>query len=410
MAHVVLLGTMDTKGVEYRFLRERIQNLGHDTFLVDAGILHDGLAEADVAPAEVANAAGADIATLRAGKDRGRAVAAMAQGATRIVRDLHESRRLHGILGIGGSGGTSLVASAMRALPIGVPKLIVSTVASGDTRPYVGCTDITMMHSVVDMAGINRISARILENAAAAMAGMAQAYAMPPVIREAKPLLAATMFGVTTPGVTAAREWLEERGYEVLVFHAVGTGGQSMEALIEGGFIEGVLDITTTELADQLVGGVFPAGPDRLMAAGRKGIPQVVSLGALDMVNFGPLASVPERFRGRKLHVHNANVTLMRTSPEECTELGCEIATKLNAAQGPVSLFVPQGGISAISIVGGVFHDPVADQALFDSLKANLKEHVEVRWLDMNVNEARFAQAMAEKLEQLVEMSRRAAP
>ena len=317
---------------------------------------------------------------------------------------------MHGILGIGGSGGTSLVASAMRALPIGVPKLIVSTVASGDTRPYVGCTDITMMHSVVDMAGINRISARILENAAAAMAGMAQAYAMPPVIREAKPLLAATMFGVTTPGVTAAREWLEERGYEVLVFHAVGTGGQSMEALIEGGFIEGVLDITTTELADQLVGGVFPAGPDRLMAAGRKGIPQVVSLGALDMVNFGPLASVPERFRGRKLHVHNANVTLMRTSPEECTELGCEIATKLNAAQGPVSLFVPQGGISAISIVGGVFHDPVADQALFDSLKANLKEHVEVRWLDMNVNDARFAQAMAEKLERLVEMSRRAAP
>ena len=256
------------------------------------------------------------------------------------MKRLHAEGRLDGVAGLGGSGGSSLVTYAMRELPVGVPKLMVSTVASGDTRPYVGAVDVTMMYSVVDIAGINQISERILTNAAGAIAGMAKS--SPPAVSAAtKPLVGATMFGVTTPCVTAARERLEDIGYEVLVFHATGTGGQSMEALIKGGFITASLDITTTELADDLVGGVLSAGAERLEAAGVLGIPQVVSLGALDMVNFGPMETVPEKFRGRNLYVHNPTVTLMRTTPEECAELGRRIARKLNAATGPTALFVP---------------------------------------------------------------------
>src|SRR5204862_4578233 len=243
----------------------------------------------------------------------------------------------------------------MRALAVGVPKLMVSTVASGDTRPYVGAVDVTMMYSVVDIAGVNRVSARIMANAAAAIAGMAGAQ-VPPL--EEKPLVAATMFGVTTPCVTRARERLEELGYEALVFHATGAGGQSMEALARGGYLAGVLDATTTELADELVGGVLSAGPDRLEAAGAIGLPQVVSLGALDMVNFGPRETVPERFAGRNLYVHNPTITLMRTTPEECRELGRRIGRKLSGAKGPTALFVPLRGVSMIAVEGQPFHDP----------------------------------------------------
>lgn len=403
MATVVLLGTLDTKGAEYAYLREQIErNSRCDVVVVDAGVLGEPQTTADISRHDVARAAGTTIDDLVAANDRGAAVAAMADGASKIVSDLFAAGRLQGILGLGGSGGTSLVTHAMQALPVGVPKLMVSTVASGDTRPYVGAVDITMMYSVVDIAGINRISARILGNAAAGIAGMATAYAAPFPDMGNKPLIGATMFGVTTPSVTKARELLEAKGYEVLVFHATGAGGQSMEALVSGGFLDGVLDITTTELADDLVGGVFSAGPDRMKATCQSGLPQVVSLGALDMVNFGPKDTVPGRFRDRNLYVHNPSVTLMRTTPEECAELGRRIGVRLSAATGPVALFIPRGGVSAIAVEGGVFHDPEADTALLQSLMENLGDNVDVHDLAYDINDPRFATAMADRMAELM--------
>ena len=400
MATVVLVGTLDTKGVEYDYLRSRLREQGVDVVLVDAGVMGEPLAEPDIGREEVARAAGAEVTDLAATGDRGAAVETMARGAAEIVKRLRAEGRLDGILGLGGSGGSAIATYAMRQLPVGVPKLMVSTVASGDTRPYVGAVDVTMMYSVVDIAGINQISARILTNAAAAIAGMADAQAIE-IADTGKPLVGATMFGVTTPCVTRARERLEELGYEVLVFHATGTGGQSMEALMRGGFIAAALDATTTELADDLVGGVLSAGPDRLEAAGEVGIPQVVSLGALDMVNFGPMETVPERFRERHLYVHNPTITLMRTTPEECAELGRRIARKLNAARGPVSLFIPLRGISLIAVEGQVFYDPEADKALLAALRADLDHSVDVRELNTDINDPAFAEAMADRLHEL---------
>ena len=400
MATVVLLGTLDTKGTEYTFLRDQVRAAGCDAILVDAGVMGFGPL-ADIGADAVAAAAGEDRAALAAEGDRGPAVAAMTRGATAVVRRLHAEGRLDGILGLGGSGGSSLVSAAMQALPIGVPKLLVSTMASGDTRPYVGTSDIAMLYSVVDFAGINGLSERILANAAAAIAGMARASATFVSRIEARPLIGATMFGVTTPCVTEAREVLEARGYEVLVFHATGAGGRAMEALMRAGFITGALDVTTTEVADELVGGVLSAGPDRLEAAGTLGLPQVVSLGALDMVNFGPLDTVPAAFRGRNLYEHNATVTLMRTTEAECAELGRIIARKLNAATGPVALFIPTGGVSMIDAPGGPFHDPAADAALVRELKAGLRPGVEVVEMATHINDPAFARAMAERLDEL---------
>lgn len=398
MATVVLLGTLDTKGLEYAYLRERILEQGADVVLVDAGVQGSPLTAPNISREEVARAAGADAAQLAAAGDRGAAVEAMARGAGEVVRRLHLEGRLDGILGLGGSGGTALVTSAMRELPVGVPKLMVSTVASGDTRPYVGATDVTMMYSVVDIAGLNRISERILTNAAAAIVGMAEASTTFTPSANSKPLVGATMFGVTTPCVTAARQRLEELGYEVLVFHATGTGGLSMEALIRDGYVIAALDITTTELADELVGGVFSAGPHRLEAAGQMGIPQVVSLGALDMVNFGPMDTVPSRFKDRRLYRHNPTVTLMRTTSGECAELGRTLARKLNAATGPVTLFVPLKGVSLIAMEGQVFHDPDADEALFTALRDHLDPQVDARWLETDINDPGFARKMADAL------------
>jgi len=399
MAAVVLLGTLDTKGKEYDYLRTRVREQGVDVVLVDAGVF-EPLAEADVSQDEVAAAAGVTIADLREAADRGAAVDAMGRGAAQVVRRLHEEGRLDGILTVGGSGNSSIGAQAMRGLPVGVPKLIVSTLASGDTRPYVGATDVSMTYSVVDISGLNRISERILSNAAGAIAGMAKVSLAEG--GERRPLIGASMFGVTTPSVTRARERLEELGYEVLVFHATGTGGQSMEALARGGFLAGVLDITTTELCDDLVGGVLSAGPDRLEAAGELGLPQVVSLGALDMVNFGPRESVPAQFEGRNLYVHNPTVTLMRTTPEECAELGRRIARKLSAATGPTALFVPLRGVSMIATEGGPFHDREADEALFGALRERLDENVELHEFDLDVNDPAFADAMANRLHEML--------
>jgi len=398
---VVLLGTLDTKGKEYDFLRERVLEHGVDVVLVDAGIMGEPLAAPDITREEVAGAAGADVRALAAAGDRGAAVETMAEGAAAVVSRLHAEGRLDGILGLGGSGNSALVTQAMRALPVGVPKLMVSTVASGDTRPYVGAVDIAMMYSVVDIAGVNRISAQIMTNAAGMIAGAVTSKV--PDLGADRPLIGASMFGVTTPSVTTARERLEELGYEVLVFHATGTGGQSMEALARGGFLAGILDVTTTELADELVGGVLSAGPDRLEAAGELGLPQVVSLGALDMVNFGPRESVPERFADRNLYVHNPTITLMRTTPEECLALGREIGHKLSAATGPTALFIPLKGVSMIAVEGQVFHDPEADAALLQGLHETLGPAVEVHQLDLDVNDPAFATAMADRLHAMIE-------
>jgi uncharacterized protein (UPF0261 family) len=398
MTTVVLLGTLDTKGAEYAFMRDRIIAAGATALVVDAGVYEPKGITPDIPRQEVADAAGASADALAAAGDRGSAVRAMSEGAAEVLRRLRDEGQLDGVLAMGGSGGSSIAGRALRALPVGVPKLLVSTMASGDTRPYVGATDIAMMYSVVDIAGINRLSARILGNAAAAVVGMAGA--KPPTVEE-RPLIGATMFGVTTPAVNAARERLEAAGYEVLVFHATGTGGQSMENLVADGYLTGVLDLTTTELCDELVGGVLSAGPERLEAAGRVGLPQVVSLGALDMVNFGPRHTVPERFSNRNLYVHNENVTLMRTTPEECAELGRLIGEKLSAAKGPTALFIPRRGVSMISVEGGPFHDPAADEALFSALRDSLTHRVEVFELDFAINDEPFAHAMADKLIEL---------
>jgi uncharacterized protein (UPF0261 family) len=396
---IVLLGTLDTKGSEYAFLRERLRERGMDVLVVDAGVHEPVGLEPDISRQEVARAGGADVDELAAGGDRGAAVTAMAAGAEQVVLRLHAEGKLAGILALGGSGGSSLATRAMRALPVGVPKLMVSTVASGDTRAYVGAVDVTMMYSVVDISGVNRVSARIMANAAGAIAGMVEA-TVPEL--EAKPLVGATMFGVTTPCVTRARERLEELGYEVLVFHATGAGGESLEALARGGFLAGVLDTTTTELADRLVGGVFPAGPDRLEAAGASGVPQVVSLGALDMVNFGPRETVPPQFEGRNLYVHNPTVTLMRTTPDECAELGRTIGRKLSGAQGPTVLFMPLKGVSMIAVEGQPFYDAEADAALFAGLRETLADSVEVYEVDTDINDPEFAVAMADRLHELI--------
>ncbi len=393
---VLLVGTLDTKGAEYAYLRDRLRMHGADVLLADAGIDEPVGVEPDISRHELSP----EVDRLARERDRGAAVTTMAEAAGALARRLYEEGRISGVLAAGGSGNTAIATRAMQALPVGVPKLMVSTMAAGDTADYVGASDVTLMASVTDVAGINTISGRILANAAAAMAGMVQA---PPVeLGEQKPLVGASMFGVTTPCVTRAREALEARGYEVLVFHATGTGGRAMEGLMESGFLAGVLDVTTTELCDDLVGGVLSAGPDRLEAAGRLGLPQVVSLGALDMVNFGARDTVPPQFESRNLYVHNPSVTLMRTTAEECAELGRRIARKLSAATGPTSLFIPLRGVSMIDAEGQPFHDPEAEAALFSALRDGLGDRVGLVEMDCNVNDPEFADAMVGKLDDYI--------
>ncbi|WP_144553747.1 Tm-1-like ATP-binding domain-containing protein [Bacillus sp. X1(2014)] len=401
MATVVVLGTLDTKGNEHNFVNQIIRNKGCDVVLIDIGVLGQPQIRPDISREEVARAGGVEIEELVQKNDRGFAMEVMAVGATEIVRRLYQECQLDGIFALGGSGGASIATHAMRALPIGVPKLMVSTVASGDTRPYVGESDITMMYSVVDIAGINSISERILFNAGMAISEMAKAGGTYVPQKKSKPLVSITMFGVTTPCVLQASKWLESKGYETVVFSANGVGGRAMEALMRDGFIVASLDVTTTELADELVGGELSAGQDRLEMAGRLGIPQVVSLGALDMVNFGPVDTLPKQFSGRKIYKHNPNVTLMRTTVEECQRLGKIMAHKLNQAKGPVSVFIPLKGISAVAKKGEVFYDPQADQALIDSLKESLEPHIDVVVLDTDINDLLFAEAMAKKIHEL---------
>src|SRR5262245_33654492 len=400
---VLLIGTLDTKGHEVAFVRDRLTAAAVPVLVLDAGVLGPPAFAADVPRERVFAAAGTRLATLQQAGDRGQAVEAAARGAAQLARELHAAGQVEGVLGLGGSAGTTIATAAMRALPFGVPKLMVSTLASGQVRPYVGVRDVLMMPSVVDISGLNRISRTVLANAAGAMIGMVKDAPSRKRLSTPndKPLLTATMFGVTTPCVEAARQNVEAAGYEVLVFHATGVGGLTMESFIADGLVSGVLDLTTTELADELVGGVLSAGPDRLTAAALAGVPQVISLGALDMVNFGPPETVPEKFRGRRFYQHNPTVTLMRTTPEENDALGKEIAHKASAARGPTAVLVPLRGVSAIDAESKPFWWPEADQALFSSLRLWLSPHVRLVERDLHVNDPAFA---AEAAAVLLEM------
>lgn len=393
---IAIAGTFDTKGAEYSYVKELIESLGLGTFTIHTGVFEPTF-EPDVSNSEVAEAAGTDIKTLASKKDRALATEVLSKGMEKLLPKLYKQGKFDGIISFGGSGGTSLVTPAMRALPIGVPKVMVSTVASGNTSQYVGTSDIIMMPSVVDVAGLNSISTKIFSNAVFAIAGMVKFENTK--VMDKKPLVAATMFGVTTPCVTAAREYLEARGYEILVFHATGIGGQSMEALIDAGFIEGVLDLTTTEWADEIIGGVLNAGPHRLEAAARNHIPQVVSVGALDMCNFGPYDTVPRKFEGRNLYKHNPTVTLMRTNIEENEAIGKKLVEKLNMAKEKTALFLPLKGISGIDIEGQPFYGIEEDKVLFDILRNGVNRSVvEVVEMDCSINDVEFAEAAAQKL------------
>ncbi len=400
---VYLFATLDTKGDEADFVRGELARAGVETVLVDTGCLGEPRVRADVSREQLFEAAGTSLSAVRAAGDRGNAVTLAALGAERLARRAFEEKSLSGVLGIGGGAGTTIGTAAMRALPIGVPKLMVSTLASGQVAHYVGSRDVLMLNAVVDISGLNRISRVVLSRAAQAMAGMVRAAPLAESASD-RPLIAASMFGVTTPCVEAARAQLEAAGYEVLVFHATGSGGRTLESLVESGLIAGVLDITTTELADELVGGYLSAGPERLTAAARAGVPQVVSVGALDMVNFHGVETVPAKFAGRTFYRHNANVTLMRTTPAECRELGREIGRKLANASSTASIVFPRRGVSAIDRAGQPFDDPAAREALLDGLR-EMHGATELVELDLHINDLDFATAAARRLLELLARS-----
>lgn len=399
MPTIALLGTMDTKGVEHGFVAEQIRARGHRTLVIDLGTDASPQIQPDITREEVARVAGLDLAALVARHDRGEAVAAMSQAAPAILSKLHAEGRIDGVISLGGGGGTAIATAGMRALPLGFPKLMVSTLASGNTAQYVGVKDIVMMPSIVDVAGLNRISRQILCRAAGAICGMVEAQV--PAAQD-KPIIVASMFGNTTECVQRAKAILEGAGYEVLVFHATGTGGRTMESLIESGLVAGVLDVTTTEWADEFVGGFLGAGPNRLEAAARKGVPAIVAPGCLDMVNFHAPETVPAKFAGRNFYRHNPQVTLMRTTPEECAQLGRIIAEKVNFSTGPVTVLLPKKAISVISAAGQPFYDPAADTALFEAIKRHLRKDIPVVELEAAVNDAVFADACANTLLKLI--------
>lgn len=393
---IAVLGTLDTKGEEHAFVADLIRQRGHIPLLIDVGTGSDPTITPDITRFEVAAAGGVDLEALMARKDRGECVVAMSEIATVIVARLAAEGRIHGILSLGGGGGTALGTSAMRGLPVGFPKVMVSTLASGNTAHYVGSTDISMIPSIVDVAGLNRISKTIFTRAVGSICGMVEIELVS--TSDERPLIAASMFGNTTECVDAAREILEKVGYEVLVFHATGTGGKTMEKLIADGLFSGVLDITTTEWADELVGGTLTAGPTRLDAAGKTGVPAIVTPGCLDMVNFGGRDTVPSKFVGRNLYVHNPQVTLMRTTPEECGKLGEILAQKVNAYTGPVTVLLPARAISIISAEGQPFYDRAADETLFAAIRSNLSPDIELIEVDAEINAPEFSKACADAL------------
>lgn len=395
MSTIALIGALDTKGAEFAFVKREIESRGHKTLLIDTGVIDPPLIQPDIPREDVAAAAGTSLDSLLATKDRGEAITVMARGVAAIARNLHEQGKIHGMLALGGSAGTAVGTSAMRELPVGFPKVMVSTVAAGDVRPYVGTRDVVMFPSVVDVAGINRISRAVFTRAAGAISGMVESEVRP---GEDMPLIAASMFGNTTKAVDRARSTLEQRGYEVLVFHATGTGGQTLESLVADGYINAVLDITTTEWADTLVGGVMAAGHDRGDAAANRGVPQVVAPGCVDMVNFWAPSTIPDQFANRKFHHWNPNVTLMRTTPDENAQIGRVLAEKANAAKGPVAFLLPLRGVSILDSPGGEFWWPEANQALFDAIKHNVRTGIPILEMDVNINDPEFADKATELL------------
>jgi uncharacterized protein (UPF0261 family) len=396
---IAILATLDSKGQEAAFIASRVEDLGHAVVLIDAGVMGQPAARPTVSREQVAHAADVDLDSLRSVGDRGAAIAAMARGAAVIVRELQRSGRIDGILGLGGSSGSAIAAAAMLTLPIGFPKVLVSTMGSGNTRPYVGARDVTLMHSVVDISGLNRVSRKIFANAAAAVCGMAAVSLSP---ANDRPMIGLTMMGLTTPCAMVASAALEDAGFEVLAFHANGPGGQAMETLIEEDFFAGVLDMTPAEWADELFGGKGGAGPERMEAAGRRSLPQVVSVGGLDMVRFGPRSDVPGNYRSRHLHEHNPTITLMRTTPQECRQLGELIAAKLNRARGPTHILLPMRGLSNVDRAGGVFEDEEARCALFTALRENLNPQVKCIEMDLHINDPEFGRALASDLISLI--------
>lgn len=394
---VAILGAFDTKGLEFSFLKNEIEKFGCQTFMINVGVLGEGPFQADVTAEKVAEAGGSSLQKLAKDKDRGIAMEVMTRGASIIARDLYHEGKFDGIISMGGSGGAVVGTSAMRSLPVGVPKLMVTTVASGDTSAYVGTTDITMMPSIVDVSGLNRISRSIFANAAGAICGMVNVEKIVSTSDE-KPLIAATMFGNTTRAVDNARRILEEKGYEVLVFHATGTGGRTMEMLVESGYFAGVLDMTTTEWADEVCGGVLSAGETRLEAASKMGIPQVVTPACIDMCNFWAPETIPLKYKDRLLYKWNPNITLMRTTPEENAQMGEIFAKKLNMAKGPVAVFIPMGGFSEIDFPDKPFWWPEANQAFVNALKENLHPEIPIIISDKDVNDPEFSENVVEKL------------
>ena len=388
MPTIAVLGTFDTKAPEHLFVANLIRQRGHTPLLVDVGIDSPVDVQPDVPRDRIASAAGVQLAEIALRRDRGEAVAAMARGAAIVLPQLAAEGRIDGVISLGGGGGTAIATAGMRGLPIGFPKLMVSTLASGNTAQYIGSKDIVMFPSIVDVAGLNRISRQVLTRAAGAICGMVESKPRPSADR---PVIAASMFGNTTECVQTAKKLLEDAGYEVLVFHATGVGGRTMESLIEAGLVEGVLDVTTTEWADEVVGGFLTAGPTRLEAAAKTGTPAIVAPGCLDMVNFFGPDSVPEAFRGRTLYQHNPQVTLLRTSADECARIGKAIAERLNRSTGPVTVLLPLHGISVISAPGQKFHDPAADQVLFHAIKTNLRPDIRVEEFNGLINDPAFA-------------------
>jgi len=394
-ATIALIGSLDTKGDDFAFVKAEIVRRGLTALVINSGVIGEPSFTPDVSAAEVAEAGGSSLAALRKAGDRGAAIGVMAKGAAAILKRLHDEGQVQGVLGMGGSAGTTIATTAMRGLPLGVPKVMVSTLAGGNVAAYVGDSDIAMLPSIVDVAGVNSISARIYTNAVAAVCGMATT--TPPELAT-KPLIAASMFGNTTELVGKCKAKLEAAGYEVLVFHATGAGGRMMEKLIGEGYFVGVLDVTTTEWADELVGGTLTAGPTRLDAAAQAGVPQVIAPGCLDMVNFGPRESVPSKFDDRLFYVWNPTVTLMRTTPEENAALGRILAEKANASSGPVAFFLPANGVSVLDSPDGLFWWPEADAALFDAIQLNARADIAVEVVDANINDDAFADAVTEKL------------
>jgi uncharacterized protein (UPF0261 family) len=393
---VVIVGALDTKGEEFAFVKGLMAASGLTPLLVDFGILGDPVLEPEISNAEVAEAGGGDLQLLRACRDKAEAMKVMTAGLTAIVSGLHAKGQLQGILGMGGTCGTAIATAAMRALPVGIPKVMVSTVGGGDTSAYVGSRDIMIIPSVVDVAGINRISRTIYANAAAALTGMVMSEAAS--VQQDRPLIAASMFGNTTQCVDRSRAELEKEGFEVLVFHATGTGGRTMKSLIDDNLITGILDLTTTELADEVCGGVFSAGPDRIRMAAAQCVPIVLAPGCVDMCNFAGRSTVPLQYQYRNLYEWNNNVTLMRTNVEENIRIGEMLATTANLAKGPVAVLVPLQGVSMLDSPGGRFWSPEADRSCFEAIKRNLRIDIHYEEVDANINDPQFADRATEIL------------